>query len=156
MTSNQRLVQTLTAAYTYYGKELSEFAMHVWAEDLAGYDIASIEQAFVRHRRDTERGHWLPLSADILRQLNGDANEHALIAWGEVIAAAKNGGARFEGAAQEALESIGGMHRLRMCSESENGFLQREFMAAFKAFKVRDARERTSGNVLRIVGGEKP
>lgn len=138
MIDRKRLVTTLTGAYGFYGQELSEFALRVWAEALDGIDPDTIDAAFARHLRDIEAGRWCPKPADILRQIRGDAGEQALIAWGEVIAAARDGGARFSGPAQEALDSIGGMARLRLAREDENGFLQRQFVAAYKAYRARD------------------
>jgi hypothetical protein len=111
-----------------------------------------VREAFQRHMRDPEAGRWLPKPADIIRQLKGNVNDQALIAWGEVIAAAKAGGARFGGAAQQALESMGGMGRIRSAQEAENGFLQRQFVAAFKAYATREEAAPLLGvdNVLRI------
>ncbi|MFO1326067.1 MAG: hypothetical protein U1F56_01825 [Rubrivivax sp.] len=139
MTSTDRkhLAATLAGTYVFYDRELSDLCMRMWAEALDGIDNAVIDAAFSRHLRDPEAGRFCPKPADILRQIYGDAGEQALIAWGEVIAAAKAGGARFGGAAQDAIESMGGMGRLRMASEAENGFLQRQFVAAYKAFRSR-------------------
>lgn len=137
MTDREKMLQTLAAIYAYYERELSDFAVKVWLEDLAGYPVGVVCEAFARHRRDPKRGQWLPKTADILAQISGDSDEQALIAWGEVIAAARSGGGRFEGATQEAIDSMGGMGRLRMAGESENGFLQRQFVASFKAYRSR-------------------
>ena len=137
MIDREKLLQTLAAMYAYYERELSEFAVKLWMEDLAGYPVDAVCEAFARHRRDTKRGQWLPKTADILAQINGDSDDQALIAWGEVIAAARSGGGKFEGATQQAIESMGGMGRLRMAGEAENGFLQRQFLASFKAYRAR-------------------
>lgn len=137
MTDRERLLQTLAAIYAYYERELSDFAVRMWLEDLAGYPIEAVCEAFARHRRDTKRGQWLPKSADILAQLQGDADEQALIAWGEVISAARSGGGRFDGPTQEAIDAMGGMGRIRMATEQENGFLQRQFVASYKAYRTR-------------------
>lgn len=155
MTDRERLLQLLAATYAYYERELSEFALQVWVDDLDGYPFAAVAEAFTRHRRDPKRGQWLPKTADILHQLHGDADERALVAWGEVIAAAKAGGARFDGATQAAIEAMGGMGRLRMAKEEENGFLQRQFVAAFKAFAHREEQPPLLGAepVLRLVNG---
>lgn len=134
----KKLAATLTGAYGFYGQELTSFAMRVWADALEGLDDGVIEAAFSRHLRDPEAGRWCPKPADILRQIRGDVGEQALIAWGEVISAARSGGARFDGATQQAVESIGGMGRLRLAREDENGFIQRQFVAAYKAFKARE------------------
>jgi hypothetical protein len=149
---DSKTLLTLGGVYSFYDKELSEFAITIWADALNDFDPAMVREAFQRHMRDPEAGRWLPKPADIIRHLKGNVNDQALIAWGEVIAAAKAGGARFGGAAQQALESMGGMGRIRSAQEAENGFLQRQFVAAFKAYATREETvpllETT--NVLRI------
>lgn len=155
MTDRERLLQTIAATYAYYERELSEFVLQVWLDDLNGHPVDAVCAAFVRHRRDAQRGQWLPKTADILRQIEGDIGDRALVAWGEVIAAAKAGGARFDGPTQAAIDSMGGMGRLRMAREDENGFLQRQFVAAYQAYQRRDdvAALPMSAKVLSIVGG---
>jgi hypothetical protein len=137
----RKLTTTLVSVYAYYGKDLSEVAVQFWIDDLSGHDMGAIERAFVRHRRDPERGRFLPLTADILRQLNGDDEESSLVAWGKVLAAAKDGGRRFDGVTGHALEAIGGMLRVRMSNPQEAGFLRREFCSAFKVYQHRQQRE---------------
>ena len=156
MTDKQRILQTIAGVYSYYGRDVSEFILGVWMDDLAGYSPEEIDAAFVRHRRDPERGRFCPLTADILKQLEGDESDRALVAWGKVLEAARNGGGKFSGATQQALEAMGGMGRIRMASASENGFLQREFCGAFKAYKAREDREQIgyspSPEVLALMG----
>ena len=53
----QTLLQTLLGVHAYYDRDLSEMAVSVWLEDLAGHDMADVCAAFVRHRRDPERDH---------------------------------------------------------------------------------------------------
>jgi hypothetical protein len=140
VTDRERLLQTLAATFAYYERELTEFICTVWLEDLEGQPIDAVCEAFVRHRRDPERGQWMPKTADILRQLRGDADEAAAVAWRRVLAAAKRGGGAFDGPEQQALEAIGGMRRLRLAQESETGHLRREFASAFAAFRAREDR----------------
>lgn len=136
MIDRKRLAATLVGAYGFYDRELNDFSIRVWCDALDGLDADVIDAAFARHLRDPDAGRWCPKPADILRQVHGDTEQAALIAWGEVIASAKAGGARFEGPAQAALDSMGGMGRIQRASEQENGFLQRQFIAAFKAFRA--------------------
>ena len=156
MTDAQRLAQTIIGAYGFYDKEISGFGMRVWADALAGIDADTIDAAFARHLRDPDAGRFCPKPADILRQIHGDAEDNAIVEWGKVLAAARAGGARFEGATQSALDSIGGMIRLRMSSESENGFLQRQFVGAFKAYKHREDNPplMADGDRLKAIGAE--
>ncbi len=137
MIDRKRLMPTLAGAYGFYNQELSDFAIRVWVDALDGLDPDVIEQAFARHLRDPDAGRWCPKPADILRQIKGDANERALIAWGHVVAAAKSGGRRFDGPTQEAIDGMGGMGRIRFSQESELPFLQRQFVASFKAYQQR-------------------
>lgn len=137
MIDKKRLMPTLAGAYGFYNQELSEFSIRIWVDALDNIDAEVIDEAFARHLRDPDAGRWCPKPADILRQIKGDANDRALIAWGEVLAAAKAGGRRFEGPMQQAIEGMGGMARIRLSQETELPFLQRQFVAAFKAYHAR-------------------
>lgn len=155
MIDRKRLTASLVGAYAFYDRELTDFAMRIWADALDGIDADTIDAAFARHLRDHDAGRFCPKPADILRQIHGDADERALVAWGEVIAAARAGGRRFDGPTQAAVYAMGGMGRLRLANEAENGFLQRQFVAAFKAYKNREELPpllHSVGDVLRIKG----
>lgn len=135
----KRLVQTLVGVYGFYDKELTEFAIRIWSSALDEFSADDIDAAFDQHLRNTEAGRWLPKPADILRHLKGDIGEAALVEWGRVLAAARAGGGKsFGGPTDSALDSIGGMYALRMASEDQQPFLQRQFVAAFRVFKARD------------------
>ncbi len=152
----KRLVQTLVGVYGFYDKELTEFAIRVWVGSLQGFDAAAIDAAFDAHLRDTDAGKWLPKPADILRHLKGDVGDAALIEWGKVLASARAGGGKgFGGATDAALDSIGGMYALRMASEDQQPFLQRQFVAAFRVFHAReDAAPLLAAQVLNRIANE--
>lgn len=139
--NDKRLVQTLVGVYGFYDKELTEFAIRVWKDACSEFDIDALAQAFNRHLRDPEAGRWLPKPADIIRQLRGDTNDAALIAWGHVMTSARAGGGfgpEFTPAAKEAVQSLGGWSVICRADESQNGFLQRRFGDAFKAYRNRE------------------
>ena len=141
MNERQRLVQTLVGVYGFYDKELTEFAIRIWADSLAGVDPGTAEQAFTRHLRNPDAGRWLPKPADILRQLAGDVGDRALIAWGEVLQAAQAGGMLPISCSENtrnAVNAMGGMGVICRANESDNGFLQRRFVDAFKAYNHRE------------------
>jgi hypothetical protein len=152
MIDSKRLAATVVGAYGFYDREISDFAMQIWADALDGIEPEVIDAAFARHLRDPDAGRFCPKPADILRQIRGDADDQALIAWGQVISAAKAGGGRFDGPTQEAIDSMGGMGRIRMSNESENSFLQRQFVAAFKAYKAREESPPLLANVVKQIG----
>jgi hypothetical protein len=155
MNDKQRLVQTLVGVYGFYDKELSEFSIRIWSDALAGIDMATVEEAFNRHLRDTESGRWLPKPADILRQLKGNTEDAALIAWGNVLARARSGGGFGDGACEatrQAVNAMGGWSVICRANEEQNGFLQRRFVDFFKAYRGREEQAAlTSAAVLRLV-----
>lgn len=155
MIDRKRLVQTLVGVYGFYDRELTEFAIRIWTDAMSDEDGPTVEAAFARHLRDTEAGRFLPKPADILRQLKGDAADSALIAWGEVLQAVRSGGAcQLSGPARKAVDDLGGMSVIGRADESQNGFLQRRFVDAFKAYQRREDAPPLlgAGNVARIGG----
>lgn len=154
MTDRKRLVQTLVGVHAFYDKELTEFAIRVWEDALDGVPIASAEAAFRRHLSDTKRGQFMPKPADILRQLKGDEQDRALIAWGQVLTAARSGGGMPDAcqATREALQAMGGMSVICRANESENGFLQKRFLELFSTYSRRDETPPLLGtdNVVKI------
>jgi hypothetical protein len=95
-----------------------------------------VERAFAAHRRDPERGQFLPKPADIIRHLQGDSTQRAMLAWGEAVECARNGGAgylRLPEPTKAALDSLGGMLALRRADDTQLPFLQRQFIAGHKA-----------------------
>jgi hypothetical protein len=137
----RRLVATVTAVYAYYDRQASEFHLAIWEEDLGSFPIEVVERAVVAHRKDPERGQFLPKTADIIRQLQGDSTQRAALAWGEALECARNGGAgysRLPPATRAALDSLGGMLALRRADDTQLPFLQRQFIAGHKAVVHRE------------------
>ena len=145
MTDRNRLLKTLAGCYAYYERELSEVAVSVWLADLSGYAPEAIDAAFVRHRRDPQRGQFLPKTADILRHLQADTSERRQTAWAGVLSEARRvgnyGSPSLTDEQQAAVDAIGGWRAVCHCDERELGFMQRRFMEAFDAFSARTDRD---------------
>lgn len=145
MTDRNRLLKTLAGCYAYYERELSEVAVSVWLSDLGEFDADDIDAAFTRHRRDPQRGQWLPKSADILRQLQGDTAERQTAAWAHVLGEARRvgmyGSANLTAEQRSAVDAVGGWGAICHCDERELGHMQRRFMACFDAFDSRAERD---------------
>lgn len=141
MTDRERLLQTLVAVYAYYDRELSEFAISVWLEDLEEHPVDAVCEAFKRHRRDPERGQWLPKSADILRQLQGDKAEAVQLAWARLLLQVRTLGSygrpNLDPASRLALDGLGGWGAVCRATERDLAFLQRRFGEAFGAHQAR-------------------
>lgn len=160
MIDEKRLVQTLVGVYSFYDKGLTEFAIRVWRDACAEFDIGSVEEAFNRHLRDPEVGRWLPKPADIIRQLKGDAEDSALIAWGTVVQAISSighsGSPGFTGPTLDAVHSLGGWGAICRSDTASLGFMQKRFVDAFKVYSRRDQSPRLlEGAALRLIGATK-
>lgn len=151
----QRLLQTLAGVYAYYERELTEFAVSVWVEDLQAFAIDAIERAFTAHRRDPQRGQWLPKSADILRHLTPVDGEAGALAWTQLMAEVRSCGSygrpRIDASTRLALDTVGGWGALCRAQERELPHLQRRFLEAFGIFEARAAR---CENDLPLLGGD--
>lgn len=159
MTDRERLLQTLVATYAYYERELTDFALQVWVEDLGEHPIDAVCAAFVAHRRHPERGQWLPKTADILRQLQGGSGDRAIEAWSHVLAEVRRvgtyGRADIDAATRKAVDGLGGWGALCRAQESELSFLQRRFLDGYAVHHGREVREAAvhrldADNVLRL------
>ncbi len=140
MTDRERLLQTLAATYAYYERELSEFIVQVWLDDLEGHPIDAVCAAFTAHRRDPQRGQWLPKTADILRHLGRDDGANGQLAWGKVMEIASNGGrGRLDDAAAfEAVRSIGGISAVQRADSQQTQWLQKRFLEAYSVYAKRE------------------
>ena len=135
----RRFNAAMTACAELYGRTLSEAALALWWKLLEPYDIELVERALHRALESPDGGQFMPKPADLIRQLRGHADDDALIAWGKVLQQAqRGGGGNFAGAAKQAIDSLGGWSVICRADESQNGFLQRRFCDAFKAYRSRE------------------
>jgi hypothetical protein len=155
----KHLIATLAGAYAYYEKDLSKVAIAVWKADLAGYEKEAIDAAFIRHRRDPERGQWLPKIADILRHLRESDHEKRQIAWAHVLEEVRRVGAYGDPNLTEeqrsAMHACGGWRAICHCDQKDLSFMQRRFMEAFDAFESRSQRTiaLAAPKVMNLVAG---
>jgi hypothetical protein len=153
MIDRKRLVQTLVGVYGFYDRELTEFAIRIWSDALAGLEMVTVEEAFASHLRDTDAGRFLPKPADILRQVKGSEADAALVAWGDVLNRARAGGGS-EGlteASRRAVDAMGGWSVICRSQEDQLGFLQRRFVDMYRAYRGREEQAALAGAaVLRI------
>ena len=137
----QRLLVTLAGVYGFYGSDLTEFAISVWVDVADEFEPVQFDRAMKAHLRDPSAGRWLPKPADIIRQLRGDQQQAGVLAWSDVLACARAGGAGYPAlpdTSKNALESVGGMGMLRRADEQQTGHIQRQFLAAHQAYVGRD------------------
>lgn len=149
----------LAGVYSFYDRELSEFAIEVWSDALGDLDQQAVRAAFQRHLKDPDSGRFLPKPADILRQLHGDTRDQALIAWGDVLKRATEADywqekTKVSDVALQAVYALGGWSAIGRADMSQNGFLQKQFVDLFQAYQRRADTQPLleSNNVHRLPG----
>ena len=67
-----------------YGKTVTVQQVKFIFDILARYDIEEVRTAITRHLNDPSSGQYMPKPADIVKQLEGGADQRAWLAWSKV------------------------------------------------------------------------
>jgi len=132
----------LVGVYSFYDKEINDFALDLWWNALKQYDLAAITKAFGRHVINTESGKWLPKPADIIRMLQGSTQDAALMAWAKVDKAVRHKGCYVDVVFDDplihrVLHDMGGWTSLEQKNDDEWPFVAREFENRYRGFRER-------------------
>jgi len=133
----------LTGVYSFYDKEINDFALDLWWNAMKQFDLTAIIQAFNRHVINTESGKWLPKPADVIRMLQGSTQDGALIAWAKVDKAVRHKGTYVDVVFDDpvihrVLHDMGGWILLGKKNEDEWPFVAREFENRYRGFRERN------------------
>lgn len=138
MTPNdhQRFAVLLNGVHSFYGQDITDFAIGVWVRSLEPYAIEAIERAFDAHARDPKAGAFMPKPADLIRLLDGTHEDRAGMAWSKVYRAISTVGgyatvAFDDPAIHSAIADIGGWPAVCSGTVDELPFLQRRFCMAY-------------------------
>jgi hypothetical protein len=122
---------------------VSRFALDVWWTALKSYELPAIIDAFNRHLANPDAGQFAPKPADIIRMLQGSAQDSALRAWAKVDRAVRSVGTYCDVVFDDALihrviQDMGGWIGLGTKSEAEWPFVAKEFENRYRGFRSRN------------------
>jgi hypothetical protein len=137
-----KFLNVLQGVHDFYGRDMSAFAVTVWAMACETFDVEQVSKALSAHLMDPERGQFMPKPADIVRQLQGTNTDRSLIAWGKVLDAMQRVGAYAtvcfdDGLIHAAITDMGGWMQLCRGKVDELPFLQKRFCDGYKAYANR-------------------
>lgn len=117
-------------ADTYSQSRLSEDAVKLYFKVLSDYSLDEVSQAMMEHLK---RSPYMPKPADIIRILEGTAEDRASEAWYCVLKAIQQYGyyesVQFDNPAiHYAIERMGGWQKLCQLTEEELPFRERDFI----------------------------
>ena len=137
-----KFLDVLQGVHDFYGKDMSKFAVSVWAMACETFDVQQVSKALSAHLMDPERGQFMPKPADIVRQLQGTNTDRSLIAWGKVLDAMQRVGAYSsvcfdDGVIHASITDMGGWMQLCRSKTDDLPFLQKRFCDGYKAYANR-------------------
>lgn len=132
----------ITDVLAFYKQDASPFALSVWWQACARFDLEQVSKALTGHAMDPDRGQFPPKPADLVRQLEGTATDRAMIAWGKVLEAMQRVGAYtdvvFDDPAIHAvIEDLGGWPKVCRGEIKDLGYLQHRFCEGHRAYSSR-------------------
>lgn len=146
MVANEKrsFLDLVTDALSFYGKDISAFALSVWWEACKSFELEQVRKALTAHAMDAERGQFAPKPADIVRALQGTRTDRALTAWGKLMDAMQRVGAYqsvvFDDPIIHAVaEDMGGWMKLCRSNMDELSYTEHRFCEAYRAYAARPA-----------------
>lgn len=137
-----RFKEGVQGVYSFYAKEVSDFALDVWWNSLRSYDLAAVIDSFNRHLMNPDTGQWLPKPADIVKMFGGRTQDRALQAWAKVDRAVRTVGP-YESVVfddpliHRCLHEMGGWIGLSQKTNDEWPFVGKEFENRYRGYAMR-------------------
>lgn len=132
-------VTLVSDALAYWKQPVSEFALHVWTEGCKGYTVNQVAKAIQAYATDPDRGHFAPKVSDIIRLIDGSAEDRAALAWGKVLEAASSVGAYQDVCFDDpvihsAIMDCGGWPAICRTETDSLNYAQHRFCEAYRAY----------------------
>lgn len=122
---------------------VSDYAIGLWWNALAQYDLAAVRQAFDRHVKNPDNGQFMPKPADVIRMIAGTTQDSALVAWSKVDKAIRHVGT-YESVVFDdplihcVMHEMGGWVLIGTKGDKEWPFVGKEFETRYRGYKMRN------------------
>jgi hypothetical protein len=126
-----------------YSKTMTEGLKMLYWQGLVEYDIAAVRLALSRHLKNPDNGMFMPKIADIVKMMQGNSQDSALVAWTKVDKAIRSVGCDNsvvfdDPIIHRVLIDMGGWSKFRTVLEDEMPFKAREFEQRYRGYKSRN------------------
>lgn len=142
-----QFVAIWSQSYELYNKNPSDGAIEMAFNVLKRFDLEQIKRGLTAHMNDPQQGQFPPKPADVVRQVEGDADSRALTAWSRVDDAIRTVGPYQtvvfdDRITMQVVEDMGGW--IDLCSipnERELEFKRNEFTKRYQGYITRPPQE---------------
>lgn len=134
-----KLIAWLMAMFPSWKPDKIVTAM--WANELPDVEASHVI-SIIKQKRIGESNLFPPNCLEILSYLNNNINIAAKENWSFVLSNARLGLRSYDGQnklIKKALSAIGGMNRIRMATNDELVWLEKEFIACYKEYQKMEA-----------------
>lgn len=137
-----RFSELLSGISEMYGQSPSPAVFEIWFNTLKRFDFESISMAFSIHIQDPDHGKFMPRPADIVRVIEGSAQDSAFRAWTKFEKALGMIGT-YETVVfddpiiHRIIQDMGGWTRQGQVTEKELPYVKNEFIRRYQEIKFR-------------------
>lgn len=140
----QAFVEALRGISEYYRRDPpGKFTVRLWWESLKGFELETVQKAFVAHvNRSDKEGQFMPSVSSLRQLIEGSVSDNATQAWTKVTKAVGQVGTGATVVFDDALihrviDDMGGWIALGQKRTDEWPFLAREFEGRYRAYRQR-------------------
>jgi hypothetical protein len=131
--------ELLTGVMEVYGRVPTAVSSKVWWAALNRYEFQVVSKAFSDHVTNTESGQFFPKPADIIKAIEGNAQDAATLAWAKLQQAVSSVGQYYSVAFDDplihlVLQDMGGWPSFCKIEEKDLPFAQKRFENAHRAY----------------------
>ena len=80
----KQFLAVINAVMSVYSKEVSPSGFHIWWAALESYEYSDVTRAFTAYVKSADSGTFAPKPADIIRMIDGNSDDKAMMAWSKV------------------------------------------------------------------------
>lgn len=127
--------ETWASAWEQYGKTVTDRMLKMAFECLREFPLADIQRGVLAHVKDATTGQFPPKPADIIRQIQGTAEDNALEAWSLVLRGIRghyshqaNYVTFADPVIMMVVHEMGGFSTMGSCRETDLHWVQKDFM----------------------------
>lgn len=136
----KNFIEGLNACLEMYGRpKASDMTARMWWAALERFSLEDVTHGFNRHCQDPDQGQFAPKPADIIRNIAGNTQTQAQLAWTKVDKAIRTVGPYqsvvFDDQIIHAvIQDMGGWTKLAMTDGKDYPFAQNEFEKRYRAY----------------------
>lgn len=129
-----------TANILRRGQPLTPGGIDLYWRVLERFELEDVLRALSRHLQDPDVGQFMPAPADLVRQIEGDGDSRAMLAWTRAIEAVTSACGTYNTAVFDdwrihaVITDMGGWIRFGEMTEDERPFRAREFEKRYRGY----------------------